>query len=141
MVICFKYSLSYFTHSLSSPEEMIVAPLVNAFDEGSSRWKNCLIGQFVGNCPNFSLIQLVANIFWGEKGFVHVTLVERNLYLFHFHDPNTRDWILESGPWHIKNNTLILRKWESGLSCQSYQIINSLLRFIFMVSLWNCSLP
>ena len=110
-----KTGLSFITPSAYSDHEVTVTPAINAYDEGLTRWQNCLIGQFVGNCPNFSLIQRVAFLIWGKRGLIRVTLVEHNLYLFQFKEPNARDWVLESGPWHIKNNTLILRKWESGL--------------------------
>ncbi|XVE89221.1 hypothetical protein DITRI_Ditri19aG0133100 [Diplodiscus trichospermus] len=52
---------------------------------------------------------------WGEFGDVDIRPAGENLFLIQFPNSEARDKVLESGPWHIQNKPLIVRKWEPGL--------------------------
>ena len=48
-------------------------------------------------------------------GEVDFRLAGPNLFIIQFPNSSTRDRVLESGPWHIQNKPLIVRKWEPGM--------------------------
>ena len=107
-------SLQFFPPQISDGK-IIVEPPAEIFDEGVDCWKNAVIGQFIGQMPNFSLLQRLVNILWGADGEVNVRPAGSNLFLIQFPNSIARDRVLETGPWHIQNKPLILRKWEPGM--------------------------
>ncbi|KAK8638784.1 hypothetical protein V6N13_137195 [Hibiscus sabdariffa] len=92
-----------------------VQPPREVFDEGIEDWKFSLVGQFVGPAPNFSAMQKIVGILWGEMSTVKVSIAGSNLYVFTFVNATARDWVLENGPWHIQHKPLVFRRWEPNL--------------------------
>ena len=89
---------------------MIVTPPQVVIDEVASQWENSLVAQFIGHVPNFSLFQRLANSLWGAEGEVVIKPVGLNLFIIQLPNSTARDKVLESGPWHIQNKPLIVRK-------------------------------
>ena len=52
---------------------------------------------------------------WGKDGEIEIIPAGHNLFIVQFHNSETRDKVLELGPWHIQNKPLIVRKWEPGM--------------------------
>ncbi|XVF50708.1 hypothetical protein PTKIN_Ptkin04bG0124100 [Pterospermum kingtungense] len=71
----------------------------DVLDKGEKAWTTAIIGQFVGQIPNFSSFQKQANFLWGKEGNVELRSVGKNLFIIKFPNSNIRDWVLESGPW------------------------------------------
>ena len=92
---------------------MLVSPPNDIFEEGIKYWKNAVIAQFISRIPNFSFFQKMVNVLWGADGEVDLRLAGPNLFIIQFPNSSTRDKVLESGPWHIQNKPIIVRKWES----------------------------
>ncbi|KAK8715103.1 hypothetical protein V6N13_042445 [Hibiscus sabdariffa] len=114
-------SLDYLP-SVISEDSRIVLPPLEAFDEGLQTWKFALVGQFVGRAPSFSVIQKLVGLLWGKEGVVEVSIVDDNLFIFRFVNSTVRDWVLENGPWHIQNNSLILRRWEPNMKILDFNL-------------------
>ncbi|KAK8620906.1 hypothetical protein V6N13_067365 [Hibiscus sabdariffa] len=49
---------------------MRVQPPWEVFDEGIEDWRFSLVGQFIGPAPNFSAMQKIVGILWGEMSTV-----------------------------------------------------------------------
>ena len=45
-----------------------------------------------------------------------------NLFIIQLPNADTMDRVLESGPWHIQNKPLIVRKWEPGLQSLEFNM-------------------
>ena len=93
----------------------IVVPPSEVFEEGEQKWKYAVVAQFVGRIPNFSVFQKMVNLLWGEDGEIDIKPAGHNLFILHFPNSRVRDRVIESGPWHIQNKPLIVRRWEPGM--------------------------
>ncbi|CAL1356062.1 unnamed protein product [Linum trigynum] len=82
---------------------------------GEERWKDCLIGQFVGALPKLGLLQQWANGLWGRDGPVVVSRFGPCLLVFQFPSAATSQWDFKSGPWHYHGNQIFFRKWAPGI--------------------------
>ena len=91
-------------------------------EEGELKWRNAVVAQFVGRIPNFSAFQKLVNVLWGEHGKVDLRPAGHNLFIIQFPNAITRERVLESGPWHIQNQPLIIRKWEPGLGSLEFNM-------------------
>lgn len=87
--------------------------LVDVHDKGLSEWENALVAQFLGKIPNFAAFQKAINLMWGDD--IDLRPAGRNLFIIQFSDAATRDRILEKGPWQIKGQSLIVRKWAADM--------------------------
>ena len=45
-----------------------------------------------------------------------------NLFIIQFPSAEGRDRVLESGPWHIQNKPLIVRKWEPRMEMLEFNM-------------------
>ena len=54
-------------------------------------------------------------------------LVGPNLFIIQFLNHVTRDRVLESEPWHIQNQLLIVRKWELEMKSLKFNMSKPLL--------------
>ena len=93
----FDQSLQFFPSQISNGK-IIVEPPVEIFDEGAECWKNAVVGQFIGQIPNFSLFQRLVNMLWGADGEVDVRPAGSNLFIIQFPNSATRDRVLKTGP-------------------------------------------
>ncbi|XVE91311.1 hypothetical protein DITRI_Ditri20bG0143500 [Diplodiscus trichospermus] len=95
--------------------KVIVAPPIEAFEEGVDLWSNAVVAQFIRKMPNFSLFQRLVNVLWGDDGHIDIRPAGVNVFIIQFPNSSMRDRVLESGPWHIQNKPIIVRKWEPGM--------------------------
>ncbi|KAE8735791.1 Detected protein of unknown function [Hibiscus syriacus] len=103
----------------------IVLPPSEILDAGISEWKLSLVGQFIGVMPSFTSVQRIADNLWSKAllgSRVQVSTAGKNLFIFSFNSESTRDWVVDNGPWHVQNKTLILRKWEPNLQSLSFDL-------------------
>ncbi|KAK8605580.1 hypothetical protein V6N13_102358 [Hibiscus sabdariffa] len=70
----------------------LVKPSSDILDEGIAEWKCSLVGQFIGDAPNFNAMQKLAEMMWGKMYNVKVSLAGANLYVFSFANATVRDW-------------------------------------------------
>ncbi|KAL4332194.1 hypothetical protein GQ457_07G002510 [Hibiscus cannabinus] len=95
--------------------KIFVQPPREVFDLGAKQWDNALLGNFLGKSPPLGIFQRTSDKLWGREGFVEISFLAPSVYLINFPSQRVRDWVLESGPWHIQQKSLILRKWLPGM--------------------------
>ncbi|CAL1406465.1 unnamed protein product [Linum trigynum] len=104
--------------------------------KGEERWRDCLIGQFVGAQPNVAQLQSWATAIWGRDGAVRVSRFGARMFVFQFPSSSTSKWVFRTGPWHFQGNQLYLRKWSPGI-----QPVNLLVETLpIWVSIWGIPL-
>ncbi|KAK8695918.1 hypothetical protein V6N13_001061 [Hibiscus sabdariffa] len=52
---------------------------------------------------------------WGREGSIEIRFLAPSVYIVNFPSRRVRDWVLESGPWHIQQKAILLRRWMPGL--------------------------
>ncbi|XVF66738.1 hypothetical protein PTKIN_Ptkin10aG0061600 [Pterospermum kingtungense] len=123
----FLMTLNFFP--LENGEEIAEPPLV-VIEDREDRY------QLVGKLPNFSYFCKMISLLWDVERADGIKPVGENMFLVNFSDEKAKDRILESGPWHIQNRPLIIRKWEPGLKSLEF----SLHSIPIWVYLWNVPL-
>lgn len=92
---------------VSSPEKDV--------EEGITKWKTSLVGQFLDKPLPFFLVKKSVAIMWKQYGEIEVFSLENGMYIFRFPDEVTCEEVLEAKLWHVANKPLILRKWQPGM--------------------------
>ena len=90
--------------------------------EGIDMWKGCLVGQFLDKRLPFPVVRSLVNKLWGKKEMPDISTTENGLYFFRFRDLDARDWVMNSGPWHLAGRPFILRSWRPGMDMLNIQL-------------------
>ena len=90
--------------------------------EGINMWRGCLVGQFLDKRLPFQVVRSLVDKLWGKKEMPDISTTENDLYFFRFRDPDARDWVMESGPWHLAGRPFILRAWQPGMDMLKIQL-------------------
>ena len=90
--------------------------------EGIDMWKGCLVGQFLDKRLPFPVVRSLVNKLWGKKEMPDISTTENGLYFFRFRDLDARNWVMESGPWHLAGRPFILRTWRPGMDMLNIQL-------------------
>ncbi|KAK8540847.1 hypothetical protein V6N13_038590 [Hibiscus sabdariffa] len=107
-------SLPYFP-PLERDGSVLVKPSSEILVDGARQWKNALLGNFLGKSPPLGIFQKTVDRLWGSEGSIEIRFLARSVYVLNFPSQKVRDWILESGSWHIQQKAIILRKWLPGM--------------------------
>ena len=81
--------------------KIVVKPPEEAVMEGIDMWKGCLVGQFLDKRLPYPVVRSLVNKLWGKKEMPDISTTENGLYFFRFRDLDARDWVMDSGPWHL----------------------------------------
>lgn len=57
-------------------------------------------------------MQRVLNNIWCRDGPVSITSTDSDVFIVHLATDSTRQWILESVPWHVMNRRVVIIKWD-----------------------------
>ena len=87
-------------------------------------WKGCLVGQFLDKRLSFPIVRSLVNRLWGKKEMPDISTNENGLYFFRFRDPEARDWVMDSRPWHLAGRPFILRAWQPCMDMVDIQLSN-----------------
>ena len=79
-----------------------------------------MVVQLIGRIPNFGYFQKMVRLLWEEE--VDVRPVGQNLFIIQFSSSETRERVLENGPWHIQNKPLIVRRWAPGMKSLEFDM-------------------
>ncbi|KAK8628403.1 hypothetical protein V6N13_064110 [Hibiscus sabdariffa] len=55
---------------------ILIQPPSDVFEDGIKHWKNSLVGQFIGDAPNFTSMQRIIEILWSKSSKVRVILAD-----------------------------------------------------------------
>lgn len=86
---------------------------------GFALWEDCLVGQFFGPATRLAQVQGTIFSLWGRMGYIDVVSFGRDVFIFKFENPKTRDWVLQEGPWYISSRPILLQKWSPSFSNDS----------------------
>ena len=102
--------------------KIVVKPPEAAVLEGIYMWKGCLVGPFLFRISVFPVVRSLVNKLWGKKEMPDISTTDNGLYFFRFRDLDARDWVMESGPWHLAGRPFILRAWQPGMDMLNIQL-------------------
>ena len=102
--------------------KIVVKPPEEAVMEGIDMWKGCLVGQFLDKRLPYPVVRSLVNKLWGKKEMPDISTTENGLYFFRFRDLEARDWVMDSGPWHLAGRPFILRVWRPGMDMLNIQL-------------------
>ena len=102
--------------------KLVAKPPVEAVNEGIDMWKGCLVGQFLDKRLPFPVVRSLVNRLWGKKEIPDISTTENGLFFFRFRDLEARDWVMESGLWHLAGRPFILRTWRPGMDMLDIQL-------------------
>ncbi|KAK8631293.1 hypothetical protein V6N13_080047 [Hibiscus sabdariffa] len=108
----------YFHAPVEVNGKQFVQPPREVMDLGARQWDNTLSGNFLGKSPPLSVFQRTINKLWGREGSIELRFLASSVYLISFPSQRVSDWVLESGPWHVQQKALILRRWLPELYSQ-----------------------
>ncbi|GKB79228.1 cytokinin dehydrogenase 3-like protein [Tanacetum coccineum] len=90
----------------------VVVP-VDSIRAISERFANTSYGFFLGKKVAYPIVANYVRNTWGKYGLVRLMFSSSTrLFSFQFNSMNGLDAMLENGPWFIRNNPLILKKWH-----------------------------
>ncbi|GJS39860.1 late embryogenesis abundant protein, LEA-14 [Tanacetum coccineum] len=79
----------------------------------SERLANTAYGFFLGKRVAYPVVANYVRNTWGKYGLVHSMFnSSTKLFSFQFSSMDGLDAMLENGPWFIRNNSIILKKWH-----------------------------
>ena len=99
---------------LKIPKDITVA--------GKEEWGSTLVGRTMGRKLPYSLITKVTDRLWANDGLIDTLATDSGYYFFTFSSVETRDAILEGGPWFVAGQPLLLRPWKPHFSFQNEEI-------------------
>ncbi|GJW67233.1 cytokinin dehydrogenase 3-like protein [Tanacetum coccineum] len=91
----------------------VVVP-VDSIHAISERFANTAYGYFMGKKVAYPVVANYVRNTWGKYGLIRSMFSSSTgLFSFQFSSMDGLDAMLENGPWFIRNNPLILKKWYS----------------------------
>ncbi|GKF00477.1 hypothetical protein Tco_0023827, partial [Tanacetum coccineum] len=83
----------------------------------SERFANTAYGFFLGKRVAYPVVANYVRNTWGKYGLVKSMLnSSTGIFSFQFSSMKGLDAMLENGPWFIRNNPLILKKWNPDVN-------------------------
>ncbi|GJV90910.1 zinc finger, CCHC-type containing protein [Tanacetum coccineum] len=90
-----------------------VVVLVDSIQAISERFTNTAYSFFLGKKAAYPVVANYVRNTWGKYGLVRSMFSSSiGLFSFQFSSMDGLDAMLENGPWFIRNNLLILKKWH-----------------------------
>ncbi|XP_043697264.1 uncharacterized protein LOC122648058 [Telopea speciosissima] len=80
--------------------------------EGLEKWRNTLMGHFIGGRPSFTFARDMLLKQWRISGHVDVNLLDSGFFIFRFNLDEDKIKVLEGGPWYVQRRPMILRPWS-----------------------------
>ncbi|GJS58734.1 retrotransposon protein, putative, unclassified [Tanacetum coccineum] len=112
-----KKSVNFCNLFTSGENKVDVVVLVESIRAISERFANTAYGFFLGNRVAYPVVANYVRNTWGKYGLVKSMLnSSTRIFTFHFNSLEGLDAILENGPWFIRNNPLILKKWNPDVN-------------------------
>ncbi|GJT00414.1 retrotransposon protein, putative, ty1-copia subclass [Tanacetum coccineum] len=94
-----------------------VVVLVESIRATSARFANTVYGFFLGRRVAYLVVANYVRNTWGKYGLVKSMLnSSTGIFSFQFSSMDGLDTMLENGPWFIRNNLLILKKWDTDVN-------------------------
>lgn len=112
------YALTYISPTYIPPTIVGGRPIMIVSDEileaAHPKWKECLVGYFVGKRLRFKLVESAVKHIWGTH-LSEVMVNDDGFYFFRIPDDEFRRRTLDNGPITIARVPLILQQWHPRL--------------------------
>ncbi|XP_043696797.1 uncharacterized protein LOC122647479 [Telopea speciosissima] len=83
--------------------------------EGLDKWRNTLMGHFIGGRPSFTFARDMLLKQWKISGHVDVNLLDSGFFKFRFSLEEDKIKVLEGGPWYVQRRPMIRRPWSPNV--------------------------
>ncbi|GKB91481.1 putative reverse transcriptase domain-containing protein, partial [Tanacetum coccineum] len=106
-------------HTLFTPEGngIDVVVLVESIRANSERFANIAYGFFLGKRVAYPIVANYVRNTWGKYGLVKSMLnLVTGIFSIQFSSMEGLDEIFENDPWFIRNNPLILKRWNPNVN-------------------------
>ncbi|GJS16008.1 beta-caryophyllene synthase [Tanacetum coccineum] len=91
----------------------------------SQQFVNTAYGFFLGKRVAYPVVANYVRNTWGKYGLVKSMLnSSTGLFLFQFSSMDGLDSMLDNGSWFIRNNPLILKKWNPDVNLLKEDVVN-----------------
>ncbi|XP_043697562.1 uncharacterized protein LOC122648415, partial [Telopea speciosissima] len=80
--------------------------------EGLEKWRNTLMGHFIGGRPSFTFALDLLLKQWKISGHVDANLLDSGFFIFRFNLEEDKIKVLEGVPWYVQRMPMILRPWS-----------------------------
>ncbi|GKE41754.1 beta-caryophyllene synthase, partial [Tanacetum coccineum] len=102
----------------------VVVP-VESIRSISERFANTAYGLFLGKRVAYPVVANYVRNTWGKYGLVKSMLnSSTRIFSFQFSYIDGLNAMLENGPWFIRNNPLILKKWDPDVNLLKEDVVN-----------------
>lgn len=91
-------------------------------DMAEERWKNTLVGYFIGIKPQISVVRTELTNAWRSQHGVLFANLGKGFIMFKFQNPEECQRLLEKGPWFLFGHPLILERESALLNYQKEEI-------------------
>ncbi|GKA37039.1 hypothetical protein Tco_0723604, partial [Tanacetum coccineum] len=100
--------------------EVDVVVLVESIRATSAQFANTIYGFFLGKRVAYPVVANYVRNTWGKYGLVK-SILHSSIGIFSFQISSMvgLDTMLENGPWFIRNNPIILKKWDPDVKCHT----------------------
>lgn len=105
------YELSYIPPTAVVGEKAVGNLSGEVLQAADPKWKEFLVGYFVGRKLPFQMIEQTLKNTWGTK-LVDMLADDQGFYYFHIPDPEFKRKILEEGLITVARIPLILQQWK-----------------------------
>ncbi|GKB53941.1 hypothetical protein Tco_0904694 [Tanacetum coccineum] len=91
----------------------------------SKRYANSVYGFFLGKRVAYPVVANYVRNTWGKYGLLKSMLnSSTELFFFQFSSMHGLDSMLENGPWFIRNDPLIFKKWNPDVNLMKDDVVN-----------------
>ncbi|KAK8615314.1 hypothetical protein V6N13_069090 [Hibiscus sabdariffa] len=129
-------SLGFFPPVENRNGQVLVQPPSVVLSNGAQQWSNALVGNFLSKSPPLGVFQRTVDRLWGKEGSITIRFLAPSVYILIFPSQRVRDWVLETGPWHIQQKAIVLRRWKPGLKLEELKLTSAPI----WIKLWHVSL-
>nr|GEW31750.1 hypothetical protein [Tanacetum cinerariifolium] len=91
------------------------------------RYKNTIVGYFMGKDLAFLIVQNYVNNTWGKFGIQKLIRIDDGVFLFKCASRDCLEQVLQRGLWMIRKPPIILTKWSSKLYLKKAEVTSVLL--------------
>ncbi|XP_043710353.1 uncharacterized protein LOC122659288 [Telopea speciosissima] len=91
-------------------------------NNGLEKWRNTLMGHFIGGRPSLPYARDMLLKQWKVVGHVDVNLLDSGIFIFRFNLEDDKIKVLEGGPWYVPKRSMILRPWSPFASMEKVDL-------------------
>ncbi|XP_042511524.1 uncharacterized protein LOC122086634 [Macadamia integrifolia] len=80
------------------------------------KWKNCIIGTFLGSRPPFSMVKSSLLKQWKPVRTLSIFMLDNGTFVFNFDADSDKVFTIDGGPWYVGRKPVFVRQWDAHIS-------------------------